>query len=108
MTYREFLEDIFIVLTLPIALPMNTLIRSSWGDRFFRKLPYHPRFIHWLIAIWGGLFWLPCPLCGKRFGGHEPTGTLMVSFSSGQGVCRKCAHKAKTMMAFSMPEGSMS
>jgi hypothetical protein len=35
------------------------------------RLPRHPR---WLNHLWAGLagyFWLPCPLCGKEFGGHE-------------------------------------
>ena len=22
-------------------------------------------------ALVGGYFWLPCPLCGQKFGGHE-------------------------------------
>jgi hypothetical protein len=22
-------------------------------------------------ALMGGYFWLPCPMCGKKFGGHE-------------------------------------
>lgn len=30
-----------------------------------------PRCLHQLYAFWLGYFWLPCPLCGKYFGGHE-------------------------------------
>ena len=29
------------------------------------------RWFHWLYAHIGGYFWLPCPVCGKMFGGHE-------------------------------------
>ena len=58
------------------------------------------RFIHYLIATIGGYFWLPCPICGKSFGGHEwqtdkPNSTIMTSWSTGTGVCPKCHDKAK-------------
>lgn len=26
---------------------------------------------HWLYATLLGYFWLPCPCCGTRFGGHQ-------------------------------------
>jgi hypothetical protein len=26
---------------------------------------------NWLYARVWGYFWLPCPLCGRHFGGHE-------------------------------------
>lgn len=29
------------------------------------------RFLHRLYAFFFGYFWLPCPVCGKYFGGHE-------------------------------------
>ncbi len=29
------------------------------------------RAYHWLRAAIGGYFWLPCPVCGENFGGHE-------------------------------------
>lgn len=30
-----------------------------------------PRWWHRFYAWLGGYFWLPCPVCGKHFGGHE-------------------------------------
>lgn len=30
-----------------------------------------PRFVHRAYAALAGYFWLPCPLCGHGFGGHE-------------------------------------
>jgi hypothetical protein len=34
----------------------------------------------WLNRVYAnavGYFWLPCPLCGEMFGGHE-TGTVVI------------------------------
>lgn len=31
----------------------------------------HFRRLHRLWAAMFGYFWLPCPLCGREFGGHE-------------------------------------
>jgi len=33
-----------------------------------------PRWIHRLWAFVAGYFWLPCPECGRYFGGHEVRG----------------------------------
>jgi hypothetical protein len=33
-----------------------------------------PRFVHRVRAFAGGYFWLPCPQCGRPFGGHEVRG----------------------------------
>lgn len=30
-----------------------------------------PRFLHQWYAALARYFWLPCPLCGNEFGGHE-------------------------------------
>ena len=86
------MEDLFFVLTLPIAIPMNYIIRGNMD--FFSKFPYKPRMIHWIIATWGGLFWLPCTLCGKYRGGHEKGGYLSTSYGQGVGVCNDCVKKA--------------
>jgi hypothetical protein len=32
------------------------------------------RILHRLYAHLFGYFWLPCPLCGRMFGGHEGDG----------------------------------
>lgn len=29
------------------------------------------RFLNWLYAELFNYFWLPCPICGQMFGGHE-------------------------------------
>lgn len=43
-----------------------------------------------LRALWGGFFWLPCPICGKNFGGHEWAATLKDTAFRGRGVCPQC------------------
>lgn len=30
-----------------------------------------PRWVHKMVADVAGYFWLPCPACGRYFGGHE-------------------------------------
>ncbi len=32
-----------------------------------------PRWVDRLYAAAFGFFWLPCPVCGRMFGGHEVT-----------------------------------
>jgi len=50
------------------------------------------RFYAWVF----GYFWLPCPLCGRYFGGHEKgTGDLMDCWNSGRTVCPDCAKEAE-------------
>lgn len=55
-----------------------------------------PRWIHHLRADMLGYFWLPCPVCGRDFGGHEiarrrdPHAALMTSPSRGLTVCNRC------------------
>jgi hypothetical protein len=60
------------------------------------------RLLHRLYARWGGYFWLPCPLCGQHFGGHEwrdvdgkvasiPTGHPgNALWSESEGICPDC------------------
>lgn len=56
-----------------------------------------------LHKIWAGLagyFWLPCPLCGEMFGGHEwktsaLSSTIMTSWHTATGVCPNCHKTAK-------------
>jgi len=43
----------------------------------------------------GGYYWLPCPLCGEMFGGHEKHGVLYYGVGGGETVCIDCADKAK-------------
>ena len=59
------------------------------------------RILHRLYAAIFGYFWLPCPVCGKKFGGHEwdfGTEALAVEEADGwhaYGVCSdSCSLKA--------------
>jgi hypothetical protein len=55
-----------------------------------------PRFFRWLSANARGYFWLPCPICGRNFGGNEPgAGMLMHSWSNGTMTCPDCAVEAE-------------
>jgi hypothetical protein len=40
------------------------------------------RFFNMLWANFFGYFWLPCPRCGKFFGGHEVRGQIVTSESN--------------------------
>lgn len=55
------------------------------------------RWISYLYAWINSYFWLPCPLCGRHFGGHEwyPGNTLMISPYQGKGVCPRCGSEAR-------------
>ena len=42
-----------------------------------------------------GYFWMPCPICGRMFGGFEISPvTLMFDWHMGRCVCRKCTGRA--------------
>jgi hypothetical protein len=47
-----------------------------------------------LYAKLRGYFWLPCPICGQMFGGHEKGGDLMTSWEDGLMVCPRCVDEA--------------
>ncbi|HEY5989109.1 MAG TPA: hypothetical protein VIV12_22420 [Streptosporangiaceae bacterium] len=52
----------------------NTISGTPIGlDRFLfvELVPYRWRRLHHWYAACGGYFWLPCPVCGREFGGHE-------------------------------------
>ena len=57
------------------------------------------RFLHKWYARLNGYFWLPCPICGRMFGGHEvshgPDQTLWETRFSGTCVCKKCKGEAQ-------------
>jgi hypothetical protein len=75
-----------------------------------------PRWFHRWYAGTRGYFWLPCPICGRYFGGHEwgggdpdwPTsipnldsektvvlsdGESLTYFTEGTGICPWCVRK---------------
>lgn len=46
-----------------------------------------------LAASFRGYFWMPCPVCGEEFGGHEWVGRLSLPTSEQgmtQGICPAC------------------
>lgn len=52
------------------------------------------RLNHWYADLMG-YFWLPCPLCGQEFGGHEWRSDLRHDIPTdrphvGKGVCPDC------------------
>lgn len=59
-----------------------------------------PRFVHRWYARLFGYFWLPCPRCGRWFGGHEEGGGIDVTeqsaltdryrWQTGRGTCPQC------------------
>ena len=58
------------------------------------KLPYKPRWLNKLYANINCLFWLPCPICGEKFGGHEWSETLKTTPMRGVGTCTLCVDEA--------------
>lgn len=57
-----------------------------------------PRFLQRLYAWLHAYFWLPCPVCGRKFGGHEWELTNIIwpadSSPMGKGVCsRECMER---------------
>lgn len=58
---------------------------------------------HRAFARLGGFFWIPCPLCGREFGGHEwedvdgKCSTIPVGGSSTKGtaICPTCTREGK-------------
>lgn len=60
----------------------------------------YPRWLHMLYAHTHSNFWLPCRLCGKKHGGHEPTQNntfcmdCEVRISGGRERTKQCGPKA--------------
>jgi hypothetical protein len=50
------------------------------------------RLFNKLYADIFGYFWLPCPLCGQYFGGHEWT-SRTAHTKDGKGICPDCDKK---------------
>lgn len=71
-------------------------------------LPYRPRWLNRLVAFVCGYFWLPCPLCGEDFGGHEwrEWGHTLHDGSSGKGTCPRCPVEAALEPSLGRPRRS--
>ena len=48
----------------------GNLISKLSSNMFFANGRILPIWIHYWYARIFGYFWLPCPICGKMFGGH--------------------------------------
>lgn len=59
----------------------------------------YPRWLSKIYAAVCGYFWLPCPICGKYFGGHEwlDNHSIYRGNGSGEGVCyrKSCLKEAQ-------------
>lgn len=53
-----------------------------------------PRWLHRWYANWAEYFWLPCPICGEDFGGHELITMWWKTRGSGVGICPNCVEEA--------------
>ena len=54
------------------------------------------RFLNQIYAFAWGYFWIPCPVCGKMFGGHEHADGCLHTIPSdephiGYVICPDCA-----------------
>ena len=55
------------------------------------------RWLNWAYAMTHAYFWLPCPLCGRYFGGHEGADASYHPHSAFEGrmVCWRCDKDAR-------------
>lgn len=53
------------------------------------------RLLNKIFAFMFGYFWLPCPICGRMFGGHEIADTVLIGHGPLERlVCKKCNNEA--------------
>lgn len=65
--------------------------RFSLRRRLLRAGNGWPRFVHWVYAKLNGYFWMPCPRCGRGFGGHENgKGCDLDTPATGRCTCPRC------------------
>lgn len=69
------------------------------------------RRLHRLYAKTAGYFWLPCPLCGQEFGGHEWRDIAGKSSTiagdepgKGIGICPDCTVAGRGTWIWERPE----
>jgi len=54
-----------------------------------------------LYAMANGYFWMPCPLCGQYFGGHEwrdydgKPSSISTGCYTGKGICPDCTRAGR-------------
>jgi predicted RNA-binding Zn-ribbon protein involved in translation (DUF1610 family) len=65
-------------------------------QRLEEKVKKKPRFVQRIKAFSGSYYWLPCPICGEYYGGHEwDGGSLADTNHSGKMVCPDCNEIAR-------------
>lgn len=72
---------------------------SHSGHSLAALIPLEDRLSHKIHATRNGWFWLPCPLCGTEFGGHEITDSIPDPArgpGAGQCICPFCTIKRNT------------
>lgn len=84
-----------------------------WWYWFAALVPYRFRRPHHWYATAFGYFWLPCPLCGDEFGGHEWRTVRGLHSSipgdrpgSGRGICPRCTGAGRGRMRDDWPPPS--
>lgn len=53
------------------AIPPDAVGATYRAGKIARLVPTRFRAFHRAYAAALGFFWLPCPLCGREFGGHQ-------------------------------------
>lgn len=78
--------------------PTATASSGPRHSRWARLVPYRFRRFHHAYATRNRFYWLPCPLCGWEYGGHE-AGKTIPDPSRGPGcgmaICSKCSRKRR-------------
>ncbi len=77
------------------CLVMFLGIWLAWMRLFWRKPPTSSaRWVHFAYAMIHAYSWLPCPMCGCKFGAHEEgVGSIpmLAQPGCGESVCPRCA-----------------
>ncbi len=80
---------------LQTQLCPNCAPRFSLRRALMRRGNRWPRWVHQLFTRFNNYYWLPCPVCGKMFGGHEKGGDVWDSPGRLRSTCG-CNYDAGT------------
>lgn len=81
--------------------PVPPAVTAPRGSEYWARLaPYRMRFFHHRYASKHGYFWIPCPLCGQHFGGHESGADIPDPTDAHQRrylvVCSRCTRAGRS------------
>ena len=62
-----------------------------------RKTKLYPRWWARLLALVTGYYWIPCPICQKKFAGFEDGGCLRLNACIDNHVCPDCTVEAERL-----------